>query len=92
MIDLPWQLYVVLGVGSFSSLVNVALRVLEHRSTQHLKSAQTAVYRSEARVNSAIAAGLTGEARAKRQQARQYQAEHGMSISEIIKLIRVLRE
>lgn len=90
MIDLPWQLYLVVGIGSFGSLASASIRFLEHRSKAQLNLAQAAVHRSQAEINLVMAAGLKEEAEASRQQREREQAQT-FQVDDVIRIIRAIR-
>ena len=58
MIELPWLLYVLLGVNAAGSLTDAVLRVLRYRQGRGQADADIDYRRSQTKVNRAVAKAM----------------------------------
>ena len=58
MIELPWLLYVLLGVSALGSITDAALRILRYRREKRLAEAEVKYRDSQTSVNVAVAEAM----------------------------------
>ena len=78
MIELPWLLYVLLGVNALGSIADAVLRILRYRRDKRLAEADVNYRDSQTSVNIAVAEGML----------RAVDAESGDKLMEQIERLR----